>query len=38
MGEDDAGTVARLADVAHAMCDVLDELDAARSRSSWQHF
>jgi len=38
MGEDDAGTLARLADVAHAMCDVSDELDAARNRSSWQHF
>ena len=38
MGEDDAGTLARLADVAHAMRDVSDELDAARNRSSWQHF
>ena len=38
MGEDDAGTLARFADVAHAMCDVSDELDAARNRSSWQHF
>src|SRR5208337_4858589 len=28
MGEDDAGTLARLAGVAHAMCDVLDELVA----------
>ena len=26
MGEDDAGTLARLAGVAHAMCDVSDEL------------
>ena len=38
MGEDDAGTLARLADVARAMRDVSDELDAARNRSSWQHF
>ena len=38
MGEDDAGTLARLAGVAHAMCNVSDELDAARNRSSWQHF
>ena len=38
MGEDDAGTLARFADVAHAMCDVSDELDAARTRSSWEHF
>jgi len=38
MGEGDAGTLARLAGVAHAMCDVSDELDAARNRSSWQHF
>jgi hypothetical protein len=38
MGEDDAGTLARLAGVAHAICDVSDELDAARYRSSWQHF
>ena len=38
MGEDDAGTLARLADVAHAMCDISEELDAARYRSSWQHF
>jgi len=38
MGEDDAGTLARLAGVAHAMRDVSDELDAARNRSSWQHF
>lgn len=28
MGEDDAGTLARLAGVAHAMCDVSDELVA----------
>ena len=28
MGEDDAGTLARFADVAHAMCDVSDELVA----------
>ena len=33
-----AGTLARLADVAHAMCDVSDELDGARNRSRWQHF
>jgi Na+/H+-translocating membrane pyrophosphatase len=38
MGEDDAGTLARLAGVAHPMRDVSDELDAARNRSSWQHF
>jgi hypothetical protein len=38
MGKDDAGTLARLADVAHAMCDISEELDAARYRSSWQHF
>ena len=38
MGEDDAGTLARLADVAHAMCVVSDEFDAARNRSSWQRF
>ena len=28
MGEDDAGTLARLAGVAHAMCDASDELVA----------
>jgi hypothetical protein len=38
MGQDDTGTLARFAGRAHAMCNVSDELDAARKRSSWQHF
>jgi hypothetical protein len=29
MGEDDAGTLARLAGVAHAICDISDELVAS---------
>jgi thiamine-monophosphate kinase len=33
MGEDDAGTPARLAGVAHAMCDVSDELVAGLGHS-----
>jgi len=33
MGEDDAGTLARLAGVAHAMCDVSDELVAGLGHS-----
>jgi thiamine-monophosphate kinase len=32
MGEDDAGTLVRLAGVAHAMCDVSDELVADLGR------
>jgi hypothetical protein len=32
MGEDDTGTLARLAGVAHAMCDVSDELVADLGR------
>ena len=38
MGEDDAGTLARLAGAAHAMCDVSDELIAGLGHScdaSW---
>ena len=33
MGEDDAGTLARLAGIAHAVCDVSDELVADLSPS-----
>ena len=33
MGEDDAGTLARLAGLAHAVCDVSDELVAGLGHS-----